>query len=58
MNKYNLKPTELIFYGDSITDLDAAENADIPFILVQNRFNEKLVEKFKGKIINNFEGLT
>ncbi len=34
------------------------DKADIPFILIQNRFNEKLVEKFEGKTINNFKGLT
>lgn len=54
MNKYNLKPTELIFYGDSITDLDAAEKAHIKFVLVKNYFNEDLFQNYRGKIINDF----
>ena len=58
MSKYNYYPDELIFYGDANTDIDAAERANIPFVLIKNSFNEKLVEKFKGEIINNFIGLT
>ena len=58
MSKYNYYPDELIFYGDANTDIDAAEQANIPFVLIKNSFNEKLVEKFKGEIINNFIGLT
>ena len=58
MSKYNYYPDELIFYGDANADIDAAEQAKIPFVLIKNSFNEKLVEKFKGEIINNFIGLT
>ena len=58
ISKYNYYPDELIFYGDANTDIDAAERANIPFVLIKNSFNEKLVEKFKGEIINNFIGLT
>ena len=43
-----------ILIQEGLTDLDAAKNADIPFILVLNRFNEKLAESYKGKIITNF----
>jgi len=58
MSKYNYHPDELIFYGDANTDIDAAEQANLPFVLIKNNFNEKLVKKFKGKIINNFIGLS
>ena len=58
MFKYNYYPNELIFYGDAATDIDAAEKANIPFVLIKNSFNEKLVNSFKGKIINNFKGLS
>ena len=58
MSKYNYIPDELIFYGDANTDIDAAEQANVPFVLIKNSFNEKLVKKFKGKIINNFIGLS
>jgi len=58
MSKYNYHPDELIFYGDANTDIDAAEQANVPFVLINNNFNEKLVKKFKGKIINNFIGLS
>jgi len=58
MSKYNYNPDELIFYGDANTDIDASEQARVPFVLIKNNFNEKLVEKFNGKIIHNFVGLT
>ena len=58
MSKYNYHPDELIFYGDANTDIDAAEQACIPFVLIKNSFNKNLVKKFKGRIINNFIGLS
>ena len=51
---YGLKSNELIFYGDSNSDLDAAENAQIPFVLIKNKFNQTLSNSYGGKIINNF----
>ena len=58
MSKYNYQPDELIFYGDANTDIDAAEQANVPFVLIKNNFNEELVKKIRGKIINNFIGLS
>tara|TARA_B100000315_G_C14547569_1_gene574033 strand:+ start:590 stop:1216 length:627 start_codon:yes stop_codon:yes gene_type:complete len=58
LSNYNLKPDEVMFYGDSNSDLDAAKISDIPFILIQNSFNEKLRSTYKGKIINNFIGVS
>ena len=54
ITKYNFTPNELIFYGDANIDIDAAEKENIPLTFVRNRFNEKLAETYKGKIINNF----
>ena len=56
--KYSLDEDELIFYGDSNSDLDAAENAEIPFVLIRTRFNQTLSNSYRGKIINNFTGLS
>ena len=58
MSKYNMKPNELLFYGDSSIDMEAANYAKIPFILIRNRFNKKLTGMHKGKIIKNFIGIT
>ena len=57
ISKYKYKEDELIFYGDANTDIEAAEEAKIPFVLIENSFNEKLVNSFRGKIISNFSGL-
>jgi len=56
-SEYSYLPDELIFYGDADTDINAAKNANIPFVLIKNRYNKKLAETFKGKSINNFIGL-
>ena len=56
-SRYGISSNKLIFYGDSNSDLDAAENANIPFVLIKNSFNKKLTGAYKGKIINNFIGL-
>ena len=38
MSKYNYHPDELIFYGDANTDINAANQASIPFILIKNSY--------------------
>ena len=58
ISKYNYHPDELIFYGDANTDINAAKQASVPFILIKNSYNQDLVKNFKGEIINNFIGLT
>jgi len=58
MSKYNYNPNELIFYGDAATDIEAAAEASIPFVLVKNSFNKELVSSFRGEIISNFKGLS
>ena len=57
LSNYNFNPDELIFYGDSISDLDAAENLNIEFILISNQYNKILSSKYKGRKINNFREL-
>ena len=57
-SRYGISSNKLIFYGDSNSDLDAAENANITFVLIKNSFNKNLAGTYKGKIINNFIGLT
>jgi len=57
MSIYGMKPNELIFYGDSNADLDAASNANIKFVLNRNQHNEKLVLQFNGIIIDGFSEL-
>ena len=57
MSIYGMKPNELIFYGDSNADLDAASNANIKFVLNRNQHNEKLVLQFNGNIIDGFTEL-
>ena len=54
MSTYGMRPNALVFYGDSTVDLDAAENAQIPFVLIKNAFNKSLLGTYKGRIIENF----
>ena len=54
MKKYNLNPSQLVFFGDSNTDLEAAENYNIDFTLISNNYNKKLKSNYNGKIIKNF----
>jgi len=54
LSKYCLKASELIFYGDSNSDLEAANYADIEFVLVKNNNNQTLTSSYNGKIIRNF----
>ena len=57
LTKYQIDPLELIFFGDSNSDIEAASAFNIPFVLVQNDQNKNLCIKYKGKIINDFNGL-
>ena len=54
INKYNYLPKELMFYGDAQTDIYAAEQIEIPFVLIKNNFNNNLIPFYKGKAIDNF----
>ena len=58
LSTYKLKSNELIFIGDSNTDLEAAKKANIRFILIKNKFNVELAQDFDGHKINDFVGLS
>ena len=57
LDKYSYKPDELLFYGDSQTDLDAAKFFKIPFILIKNEFNKSMSNNIKSDTIVNFNRL-
>ena len=57
LSTYGISSNELIFYGDSKSDFDAAVNANIAFVLIKNSFDKKLTDTYRGEIINNFKGL-
>lgn len=50
----DLQSNEIIFFGDSLSDLEAAKYYDINFILVKNRYNTFLQENHLGDSIENF----
>jgi phosphoglycolate phosphatase-like HAD superfamily hydrolase len=51
---YKYIPDELIFYGDATVDIDAADKANIPFVLIKNNCNKNLAIRYSGKKISNF----
>ena len=56
MSKYCLTSDEIIFIGDSQTDLRAARHHNLRFVLRTHTFNQELSLKFKGDKIRNFAG--
>jgi len=57
MMSFNLKPDEIIFYGDSKTDLDAAQKMNVECILIKNQYNKNLFCNYNVKMIDNFISL-
>ena len=57
MKKYGFKTDDLVFYGDSITDFLAAQEKKIKFILIENKYNKLLRQKYTGTIIKTFKDL-
>ena len=57
VSNYKLNNNEIIFIGDSNSDLNAAMKSKIKFVLVKNKFNSDLVMNYNGLIINNFNDL-
>ena len=55
--QYNLKSDELLFIGDSITDLEAAAGYGIKFILRLHEHNKKYFQNYSGQKINTFNSL-
>jgi|TARA_B100002003_G_C14087041_1_gene522905 phosphoglycolate phosphatase-like HAD superfamily hydrolase len=54
LKKYNLKPNELIFYGDSNSDMQAAHHHNVPFILRLHQINRKHFGNYTSQTIENF----
>jgi len=54
VSKYNFEPKELIFIGDSKTDLETALNTGIRFILRETKYNKDLKDNYNLKTIKNF----
>jgi len=57
ISNYNITSDELLFYGDSKVDMDAANNNNIDFILINNIDNKDLTLQYSGQVIDNFKGL-
>ena len=55
--QYGFESNELIFYGDSSTDLNAAKLLGVEFILVCNIYNIHISSKFNGRKIIDFSKL-
>ena len=54
ISKYSFVSEELIFYGDSNSDVEAANDFNIPFILLENKENQILSNEFNGNKIKDF----
>jgi phosphoglycolate phosphatase-like HAD superfamily hydrolase len=54
INKHNLKRDEIIFLGDAITDMDAADYSKTHFALRENDENKELFKDYKGHRFNDF----
>ena len=54
-SKYKLKPGELLFFGDSIIDLEAATGHGIKFILRLHEKNKTYFQAYSGQKINSFK---
>ena len=53
LKNYKLKKSETLYIGDAETDLKAAKNTEIHFILRKHKLNLDLVRNFKGKVIDD-----
>ena len=56
-SEYNLKSDELIFFGDSKTDMEAAAANGIKFVLMLHKHNKKYFQDYRGHKIYNFKSL-
>ena len=49
---------ELLFFGDSITDIIAAKENKVPFIMRKHKYNPHITKNYKGHSINDFLNIT
>ena len=54
MSLFSYKSEDLIFFGDSMSDYDAAKYYGIDFILIENNHNYDLFKDKKVKKIKSF----
>jgi len=57
ISKYNILPNEMIFYGDSSSDMHAALSHGIPFVLRLYSLNQHYFGNYTGLTIRNFNDL-
>ena len=53
----NIKSDELIFFGDSYSDLEAATKNSVKFVLRLHEHNKKYFQDYRGHKIYNFKSL-
>ena len=58
MMNYDLQPEELLFFGDSIADLSASKENNVPFIIRKHKHNSHLSKNYKGQSIIDFLNIT
>lgn len=57
ISKYGLKCEEILFFGDSNSDIDAAFCNSVPFILRLHTLNKNHFVQYTGQTIKNFKNL-
>ena len=57
MKNYNFNHEQLLFFGDSDCDLNAAKSMKVKFILRLHNFNKKYYPQYNGKTIEDFFNL-
>ena len=57
LNKFKLDSDELIFFGDSSIDFEAANETKVDFVLIENKYNSFLSNIHKGVKILDFRNL-
>ncbi len=56
IEKYDIDKSNSIFFGDAITDMEAAKDNDLRFILVKSSHNEDIIHECE-EMIENFRDL-
>ena len=54
LSKYSVKPYNSLMIGDTVSDCDAANNNNVPFILRRTKENKILQKQLKCTMIDNF----
>jgi HAD superfamily hydrolase (TIGR01549 family) len=54
LSRLNCSPEQALIIGDSNTDLKAAEENNVAFLLRRTPFNEELQNQFQGPSVENF----